>query len=100
MGKYQGENVWRFTADESEVIPGTMEDESTVAFEDGTRWEEKKEGVGYGKMALAGLGGAALGGVAGYVIQKKFFNKASKQTPGDYVIILDSSSGMKKFDMS
>jgi len=98
--KYQGEKVWRFTADEETVIPGTVEDESTVAWEDGTRWEEKKEKVSYGKMALAGLGGAAVGGAAGFVIQKKFFNKASKQTPGDYVIILDSSSGMKKFDMS
>lgn len=50
-------------------------------------------------MALAGLGGAALGGAAGYVIQKKFFNKASKKTPGDYIIILDRSDGMEKWDM-
>lgn len=96
--KYQGENVFRYTADESEVIPGTVEDDHTVAFEDGTRWEEKQEKVSYGKMALAGLGGAALGGAAGYVIQKKFFSKASKKTPADYVIILDRSAAMAEMD--
>jgi len=96
--KYQGENCFRFTEGEEEVIPGTIEDESTVVFEDGTRWEEKKEGVSYGKMALAGLGGAALGGAAGYVIQKKFFSKASKKTPADYVIILDRSAAMAEID--
>mmetsp|Transcript_98668 Transcript_98668/g.304102 ORF Transcript_98668/g.304102 Transcript_98668/m.304102 type:complete len:84 (+) Transcript_98668:2-253(+) len=78
--------------------PGTIEDESTVVFEDGTRWEEKKESVGYGKMALAGLGGAALGGAAGYVIQKKFFSKASRKTSADYAIILDRSAAMAELD--
>lgn len=96
--RYQEDKCWRFTADEEEVIPGSIEDESTVAFEDGTRWEERKESVGYGKMALAGLGGAVLGGAAGYVIQKKFFNKASKKTPADYLIILDRSAGMAHMD--
>jgi len=47
---------------------------------------------------LAGLGGAALGGAAGYIIQKKFFNKASKKTPGDYIIILDRSAAMGEMD--
>lgn len=96
--KYKDERVWRFTADEEEVIPGTVEDESTVAFEDGTRWEEKKKQVSYGKMALAGLGGAVVGGVAGYVIQKKFFSKAAKKVPGDYIIILDRSSAMAEME--
>jgi len=96
--RYKGERCWRFTADEGEVIAGSLEDESTVAFEDGTRWEEKKAKVSYGKMAMAGLGGAVLGGAAGYVIQKKFFNKASKKTPADYIIILDRSAAMAEMD--
>lgn len=80
---------------EDEVIIGTIEDEHTIAWDDGTRWEEvPPENVHWGAYAGAAVAGAGAAGATGYLLQKKFFNKASNGVESDYVIVLDRSSMM------
>ncbi|CAB9515963.1 von Willebrand factor, type A [Seminavis robusta] len=90
-----GYNI-QFTApEENEPIYGTVEDEHTIAWSDGTRWEEvPPDGGHWAGYAGAAAAGAATAGATGYLLQKKFFNKASKQVPSDYVIVLDRSAKM------
>jgi hypothetical protein len=45
-------------------------------------------------MAAAAAGGAAVGGATGALLDKKFFNKANRQVPSDYVVIMDRSAEM------
>lgn len=80
-------------------IEGTMEDEHNIDWSDGTRWEEvKPDGGHWSTYVAAGTGGAATGGAAGYLCQKKFFNKAANKVPSDYVIVMDRSSLMLEKD--
>jgi hypothetical protein len=79
----------------TEPIFGTVEDEHTISWSDGCRWEEiPPKGVHWTTYAGAAVVGAATGGATGYLMQKKFFNKASKHTKADYVIIVDRSAMM------
>lgn len=74
---------------------GTIEDEHNITWDNGTRWEEvPPEGVHWSAYAGAAAGGAAAGGAMGYLLDKKFFDKASKKVPSDYVVILDRSAQM------
>lgn len=78
-----------------EVIVGTIEDEHNITWDNGTHWEEvPPEGVHWSAYVGAAAGGAATGGAMGYLLDKKFFDKASKKVPSDYVIVLDRSSKM------
>lgn len=80
-------------------IEGTIEDEHAITWSDGTRWDEmKQDGAHWGKYAAAAAGGAALSGATGYLLDKKFFDKASKQDQCDYIILMDRSEGMKVVD--
>lgn len=79
----------------SDVIVGTIEDEHTINWDDGTRWEEvEPDGAHWAAYTGAAVGGAAAAGATGYLLEKKFFNKASNGVPSDYVILLDRSSMM------
>mmetsp|Transcript_9895 Transcript_9895/g.22235 ORF Transcript_9895/g.22235 Transcript_9895/m.22235 type:complete len:406 (-) Transcript_9895:149-1366(-) len=81
--------------DDNEVIVGTIEDEHTIAWDDGTRWEEvPPENIHWGAYAGAAAAGAGAAGATGYLLEKKFFNKASNNVKSDYVIVLDRSSMM------
>jgi len=76
-------------------IAGNVEDEHNISWSDGTRWEEiPPEGGSWMGYAAAGAGGAAAGGAVGYLVQKKFFNKAANKVPSDYVILVDRSANM------
>jgi len=78
-----------------EVIVGTIEDEHTIAWDDGTRWEEvPPENIHWGAYVGAAVAGAATVGATGHLLEKKFFNKASNGVKSDYVIVLDRSSLM------
>merc|ERR1712232_1024248 len=82
-------------------IEGTVEDEHAITWSDGTRWDEmEQDGAHWTKYAAAGLGGAAAAGATGYLLDKKFFNKASKEDQCQYLILLDRSAGMRKIDYS
>jgi len=82
-------------------IEGTVEDEHAITWSDGTRWDEMKlDDVHWTKYAAAGVGGAAAAGATGYLLDKKFFNKASKEDQCDYIILMDRSKGMRKIDTS
>ena len=50
--------------------------------------------LGWEAYTGAALGGAAAAGATGYLLEKKFFNKASNNVKSDYVIVLDRSSMM------
>lgn len=79
----------------TDVIVGTIEDEHTINWDDGTRWEEvEPEGADWKAYTGAAVGGAAAAGATGYLMQKKFFNKASSGVESDYVIVLDRSGMM------
>lgn len=73
-------------------IEGTIEDEHAITWSDGTRWDEmQQDGAHWTKYAAAAAGGAALTGATGYLMDKKFFNKASKGDQCDYIILMDRS---------
>jgi len=76
-------------------IDGTVEDEHAITWSDGTRWDEIPPDNGsFAKYAAAAAGGAATAGATGYLLDKKFFNKASKKDQCDYIIVLDRSAMM------
>lgn len=80
-------------------IEGTVEDEHSIAWSDGTRWDEiPPEGGKFSHYAAAGVAGAAAAGATGYLLDKKFFNKASKKEECDYIILMDRSSKMAVVD--
>jgi hypothetical protein len=92
-----GYNLERSSADPGtyEVVSGTVEDEHTIAWSDGTRWEEiAPPGESFAAYAAAATAGAATSGAVGYLIQKKFFNNAANNVPSDYVIVMDRSRMM------
>jgi len=73
-------------------VDGVVEDEHAITWSDGTRWDEiPPDGVHWTKYAAAAAGGAATAGAMGYVLDKKFFNKASKKDQCDYIIMMDRS---------
>jgi len=80
-------------------IEGTLEDEHTIIWSDGTRWEELPPDNGHwAGYAAAGAAGAGAAGATGYLLDKKFFNKASKKDQCDYIILMDRSSKMTVID--
>lgn len=80
-------------------IEGTVEDEHSIAWSDGTRWDEIPPDNGHwASYAGAAAGGAALAGATGYLLDKKFFTKAAKKDQCDYIILMDRSAKMKKVD--
>mmetsp|Transcript_26196 Transcript_26196/g.71885 ORF Transcript_26196/g.71885 Transcript_26196/m.71885 type:complete len:397 (-) Transcript_26196:3528-4718(-) len=82
-------------------IEGTVEDEHSIVWSDGTRWDEiPPEGASFGALAAAGIGGAAAAGATGYLLDKKFFNKAAKKDQCDYFILMDRSASMAVIDNS
>ena len=91
-----GLNIIHMTPDNPEdIVIGTIEDEHTIEWDDGTRWEEvPPKGAHWTKYAGAVVAGAAIGGATGYLLEKKFFKKASKKVKSDYVIVLDRSQMM------
>jgi len=90
-----GFNIQFADPDEREPVVGTIQDEHTIDWSDGTRWEEvPPDGGHWAAYAGAAAAGAASAGAAGYLMQKKFFKKASDQVPSDYVIIMDRSAMM------
>ena len=90
-----GFSIQHTQPDDDEPVVGTIEDEHNIAWSDGTHWEEvASDGAHWTKYAGAAAAGAAATGAAGYLMQKKFFNKASNQVPSDYVIVLDRSQMM------
>jgi|UniRef100_A0A7S0Y7D8 hypothetical protein len=80
-------------------IEGTVEDEHSITWSDGTRWDEiPPEGVSWVKMAGAAAAGAAAAGATGYFLDKKFFNHVSEKDECDYIILMDRSSKMAVVD--
>jgi hypothetical protein len=76
-------------------ITGDIEDEHTIFWSDGSRWDEIPPGGGkWTHYAGAVAAGAATGGAVGYLLDKKFFQKASKKDQCDYVIMVDRSAKM------
>lgn len=100
LGSYTGDedgfNIQhRQPGNEDEVIAGTIVDEHTIEWDDDTRWEEvPPDNMHWGAYAGAAVGGAAAAGATGYLLEKKFFNKASNNVDSDYVIIMDRSGMM------
>mmetsp|Transcript_24532 Transcript_24532/g.52026 ORF Transcript_24532/g.52026 Transcript_24532/m.52026 type:complete len:411 (+) Transcript_24532:183-1415(+) len=83
------------TGNENDLIIGTIEDEHTIVWDDGTRWEEiPPENMHWAAYAGAAVAGAGAAGATGYLLEKKFFNKASNNVKSDYVIVLDRSAMM------
>jgi len=81
------------------VVEGTVEDEHAIVWSDGTRWDEIPPDNGDWKgYAAAGIGGAAAAGATGYLLDKKFFNKAAKKDQCDYIILMDRSAKMAVID--
>ena len=80
-------------------VEGTVEDEHAITWTDGTRWDEIPPDNGHwaGYVAAA-AGGAAVSGATGFLLDKKFFNKASKKDQCDYIIIMDRSAKMAVID--
>jgi len=90
-----GFNIQFVDPDDTQPIVGTIEDEHNICWSDGTKWEEvKPDGGHWAVTAGAAAAGAVAGGAAGYLMQKKFFSKASRQVPSDYVIVMDRSQMM------
>lgn len=90
-----GFNIQHVQPSDSEAIVGTVEDEHNIGWSDGTHWEEiKPDGAHWSHYVGAATAGAAASGAAGYLMQKKFFKKASNGAPSDYVIVLDRSKVM------
>jgi len=82
-----------------EVIVGTIEDEHNITWDNGAHWEEiPPEGIHWGAVAGAAAVGAATGGATGYLLDKKFFEKASNKVLSDYVVVLDRSVKMTIHD--
>merc|ERR1712072_463572 len=80
-------------------IEGTIEDEHAITWSDGTRWDEiPQDGGHWTGYAAAATGGAAAAGTTGYLLDKKFFNKASKKDQCDYIIMMDRSAKMAIVD--
>merc|ERR1712224_736108 len=76
-------------------VEGTIEDEHAITWSDGTRWDElPQDGGRWTSYAAAGAGGAAIGGTTGYLLDKKFFIRASKKHQCDYIIMVDKSANM------
>jgi len=85
----------QFKDPSGEDIDGTVEDEHAVTWSDGTRWDEVPPDNGHwsGYVAAA-AGGAGAAGATGYLLDKKFFNKAAKKDQCDYIVVLDRSAMM------
>jgi len=103
IGKYsekrQGYMITFRDADEGWVIRGSIEDEHTIYWGDGTKWEEiPPKGLKFKHYAGAAAAGAATGGAVGYLLDKKFFKKAHKKDQADYVIVVDRSAMMTVTD--
>jgi len=80
-------------------IEGTVEDEHAISWSDGTRWDEiPPENGHWAGYAGAAAAGAATAGATGYLLDKKFFNKANKKDQCDYIILMDRSSQMALVD--
>jgi len=80
-------------------VEGTVEDEHAITWSDGTRWDEMdQDGAKMAHYAAAAAGGAAAAGATGYLLDKKFFNKASKGDQCDYIILMDRSAKMNIVD--
>jgi len=92
-----GYNITRNNQNSFEPIYGTVEDEHNISWSDGTRWEEV-DGQDWTSIAAAGAAGAAAGGATGFVMKKKFFNKAGNKEPSEYVIVMDRSYTMTAID--
>jgi len=85
----------QFIDPNAQEIDGVVEDEHAITWSDGTRWDEiPPEGGNWAQYAGAAAGGAATVGAMGYVMDKKFFNKASKKDQRDYIIVMDRSDFM------
>lgn len=100
IGKYSekrsGYAITFRDADENWIIKGSIEDEHTIYWNDGTVWTEiePKGANKFGHYAGAAAAGAATGGAVGYLLDKKFFKKAHKKDQADYVIVIDRSAMM------
>merc|ERR1712194_846836 len=82
-------------------VEGTVEDEHAITWSDGTRWDEMdQDGAKMVQYAAAAAGGAAAVGATGYLLDKQFFNKASKGDQCDYIILMDRSAQMNIVDSS
>jgi hypothetical protein len=80
-------------------VEGTVEDEHAIVWSDGTRWDEQPpDGKPWTHYAAAAAGGAAVAGATGYLLDKKFFDKASKKDQADYIIMMDRSAKMAVID--
>mmetsp|Transcript_17991 Transcript_17991/g.44780 ORF Transcript_17991/g.44780 Transcript_17991/m.44780 type:complete len:593 (+) Transcript_17991:96-1874(+) len=102
-GKYveskKGYNITFLDSDEHWRITGDIEDEHTIFWSDGTRWDEiPPKGGKWTHYAGAAAAGAATGGAVGYLLDKKFFKKCSKKDQCDYVIMVDRSAMMAVVD--
>jgi len=83
------------------TVEGTVEDEHAITWSDGTRWDEMdQDGAKMSHYAAAAAGGAAAVGATGYLLDKKFFTKASKGDQCDYIILMDRSAQMNIVDSS
>ena len=91
-----GFNIQHITpGEDSDVVIGTVIDEHNIDWDDGTKWEEiPPEGGHWSHYAGAAVAGATAAGATGYLLDKNFFNKASKKEPADYIIVLDRSAMM------
>mmetsp|Transcript_14690 Transcript_14690/g.17038 ORF Transcript_14690/g.17038 Transcript_14690/m.17038 type:complete len:400 (+) Transcript_14690:51-1250(+) len=82
-------------------VEGTVEDEHAITWSDGTRWDEMdQDGAKMTHYVAAAAGGAAAVGATGYLLDKQFFNKASKGDQCDYIILMDRSAQMNIVDSS
>lgn len=102
VGSYQDEGdnyvITRQGAN-GEFVSGEIIDEHLIEWQDDSIWVEvPPEGVNWTHMALAAAGGAAAGATMGYVMQKKFFNKANNNEPANYMIVIDRSDKMTVMD--
>ncbi len=99
LGHKQGYNITFRDADCHWKITGDIEDEHTIFWSDGTRWDEiPPKGAKFAHYAAAGAAGAAAGGAIGYLLDKKFFKKAAKKDQCDYIIMVDRSAMMAVTD--
>jgi len=93
-----GYTIYRQGAN-GEYVTGQVVDEHEIEWSDDTVWKEvPPEGVDWKMMMAAGMAGAAAGGAAGYMLHKKFFNKANNGEPSNYVILMDCSDKMALMD--
>eukprot|EP00536_Pseudo-nitzschia_multiseries_P014207 jgi/Psemu1/69018/estExt_Genemark1.C_6700004 len=93
--RQQAYNITFRDADEGWTITGDIENEHTIFWSDGTRWDEiPPKGAKWGHYAGAAAAGAATGGAVGYLLDKKFVKKAHKNDQADYVILVDRSAQM------